>query len=162
MTKDLLKIEKEFEKMKRQINHLMSGFLSDSFDKSFPFINSFNKNELMNTSFKTPITDIYETKKEVVAKIEVPGIKKEDIKLKVKNGILSLNAEKKQEKVNKDEKKGYHRIESSYSGFFRSFSLPTKVDESKVKAEYKDGILEVHMPKKEDADKGEVKYIDID
>lgn len=161
MARDIWNIEKEFESMRRQMNHLMNGFFSDSFDRDVPLLSSSGKNELMNVSFKTPATDIYETEKEVIAKIEVPGVKKEDIKLEVKNGMLSLKAEHKLEKEDKDEKKGFHRIERSYSGFARSFSLPSEVDETKVKAEYKDGILEVHMPKKGDKDKGGVKYIDI-
>ncbi|MCA9496612.1 MAG: Hsp20/alpha crystallin family protein, partial [Nanoarchaeota archaeon] len=135
------------------MNHLMGGFFSDSFDRNVPLLGSSNRNELIDVSFKTPATDIYETEKEVIAKIEVPGVKKEDIKLEIKNGMLSLKAEHKFEKEDKDKKKGYHRIERTYSGFARSFSLPSEVDETKVKANYKDGILEVHIPKKEDKDK---------
>ncbi|MCA9459177.1 MAG: Hsp20/alpha crystallin family protein [Nanoarchaeota archaeon] len=161
MTKDLWNIEKEFERMRRQMDHLMNGFFSDSFERDAPLLGSSNKNKLLDTSFKTPATDIYETDKEVVAKIDVPGVKKEDIKLEVKNGMLSLKAEHKLEKEDKNEKKGFHRIERSYRGFARSFSLPAQVDETKVKAEYKNGILEVHMPKKGDKDKAGVKYIDI-
>lgn len=161
MAKDLWNIEKEFENMRRQMNHLMSGFFNDSFDRNVPLLGSSDKNELMDVSFKTPTTDIYETEKEVVAKIEVPGVRKENIKLKVKNGILSLKAEQSQEKEDKDDKKGFHRIERSYSGFSRSFPLPAEIDETKVKAEYKDGILEVHIPKKYDKNNEGVKYIDI-
>ena len=161
MAKDLWDIEKEFDKMRKQMNHLMNNFFSDSFDRDVPLLSSSGNNELINVSFKTPVTDIYETNEEVVAKIEVPGVKKEDIKLEIKNGILSLKVEHKQEKEDKYEKKGFHRIERSYIGFARSFSLPSEVDESKVKAKYKDGILEVHIPKKEDKDKGKIKYIDI-
>lgn len=153
MARDLWNIEKEFENMRRQMNHLMNGFFNDSFYRNVPLLSSSSKNELMDVSPKTAATDIYETDKEVVAKIEVPGVKKEDIKLEVKNGMLSLKAEKNQEKEDKDRKKGFHRIERSYSGFTRNFSFPSEVDESKVKAEYKNDILEVHMPKKENKDK---------
>jgi len=150
MARDLWDIEKEFERMKRQMNHLINVFFSDSFDKK----------ELMDVSFKAPVTDIYETEKEIVVKIEVPGVKKEDIKLEVKDGVFSLKAEHKLEKEKKREKK-YHIIERSYSGFSRSFSLPVEVDETKVKAEYKSGILEVHIPKKDGKNKEGGKYIDI-
>lgn len=161
MVKDLWNIEKEFEKMKMQMNHLMNSFFNDSFDRNISLLSQSGKNELLDVSFKTPVTDIYETEKEVVAKIEIPGIKKENIKLEVKNGIIYLKAEHKYEKEDKNEEKGFHRIERSYSGFARSFSIPSEIDENKVKAELKDGILEIHMPKKEDKNKEKVKYIDI-
>lgn len=161
MAKDLWNIEKDFERMKRQMNHLMNIFFNDSFDSYVPMLGSSSKNELMYDSFKTPVTDIYETEKEVVAKIEVPGVKKEDIKLEFKNGTLSLIAEHKEVKEDKEEKKGFHRIERTYNGFARTFSIPSEIDEEKIRAEYKNGILEVHIPKKEDHKKERVKYIDI-
>jgi HSP20 family protein len=162
MTKDLWNIEKEFERMKRQMNQMMNGFFSDSFDRNIPLIGQQNNKNLMDISFKTPAADIYETDNEVVAKIEVPGIKKENIKLEIRNHMLHLKAEQKHEKEDKDEKKGYHRIERSYSGFARSFSLPSEVDETKTKAHCKDGILEVHMPKTKTDQKEKTKYINID
>ncbi len=162
MTRSLWDIEKEFERMRRQMNSLMSGFFNDSFDRNIPLISSSGKNELVDVSFKSPLTDIYETEREVIAKIEVPGIKKEDIKLEVKNGVLSVKAEQKHEKENKDEKKGYYRIERSYLGYSRSFTLPAQIDETKVKAKCNDGVLEVHMPKKKVTEKDGIKYIDIE
>ena len=162
MTRDLWNIEKEFEKMRRQMDSLLNNFFNDSFDKNISLLEGPTKNGRNELSLKTPATDLYETDREVVAKIEVPGVDKKDIKLEVKNGILSLRAEQNFEKEDKDEKKGYHRIERSYSGFVRSFSLPNNIDEEKVKASYKNGILEVHISKKNEIKNNDVKYIDIE
>lgn len=160
MRRDLLDIEKEFERMKRQINNLFEGF-GDYFD-DVPLLGlPTSKGDLMTNSYKTPKTDIYETDKEVVAKIEIPGVNKEEIKLKFENGVLNLQAEHKAEKEDKDEKKGYHRFERSYASFMRSFALPAEIDVNQAKADYKNGILEVHMPKKKGTEKKEIKYIDI-
>ena len=139
------------------MNYLMNGFFSDSFDRDVLLSSLSGKND-----FKTPATDIYETEEEVITRIEVPEVRKEDIKLEVKNSMLSLKAEHKSEKEDSDEKKGYYRVERSYSGFSRSFLLPAEVDEDKVRAKYKDGVLEVHMPKKKSSNEDKVKYISVD
>jgi HSP20 family protein len=95
-----------------------------------------------------PSTDIYESKKEYVFKVELPGIKKEDIKIEVKDDILTIKGERKEEKeVKKDD---YHKIESYSGSFSRSFHIPKGIDEKKIKAELKDGILELKVPKSEE------------
>ena len=102
-----------------------------------------------------PPVDIYETDNEIVLKAEIPGVKKEDIKIEVSDGVLTLKGEKKEEREIKEE--NYHRIERTYGSFQRSFTLPTNVDRDKIKATYKDGVLEVVLPKKEEAKPREVR-----
>jgi HSP20 family protein len=75
-------------------------------------------------------------------------VKKEDVKVTVENGVLTITGERKFEK---EEDKKYHRIERSYGNFLRSFTLPDAADSSKVTAEFKDGVLKVHLPKSEKA-----------
>jgi HSP20 family protein len=94
-----------------------------------------------------PTVDISETDGEYLIKAELPEVKKEDVKVTVEDGVLTLQGERRQEKEEKD--KRYHRVERSYGSFVRSFTLPESVDESGVKAEYKDGVLNLHLPKSE-------------
>ena len=103
-----------------------------------------------------PTVDISETDSEYLIKAELPEVKKEDVKVTVENGVLTLQGERRQEKEEKGKK--YHRVERSYGSFVRSFTLPESVDESAVKAEYKDGMLNLHLPKTE---KVKPKSIDV-
>lgn len=148
-------IDKAFEEMRRRMNFAFDSMFDDLNDQNLLT----NKNDqAVQLSHRAPITDMYEREKDIVARIEMPGLDKKDISLQVKNDHLIVKGEKKQEK--EDEKKGYYTYERSYSGFNRSLPLPDNVDESKIKAHYKDGLLEVIIPKTEDK-KGGVKYIDI-
>ena len=103
-----------------------------------------------------PPVDIFEDKDGVVLNAELPGMKKEDIELRVENNVLTLQGERKRENETKEE--GYFRSERAYGTFSRSFSLPTSVDTSKIGAEYKDGVLSVSLPKAEEA---KPKQIDV-
>src|SRR5437867_10277801 len=86
-----------------------------------------------------PLVDITEDDKEYLIKAELPEVKKDDVKVTVENGVLSITGERKFEKEEKD--KRYHRIERSYGSFLRSFALPDDADDTKVNAEFKDGVL---------------------
>ena len=93
----------------------------------------------------SPLVDITETEHEYLIKAEVPDMKKEDVRLRVEDDLLTISGERKFEKEDKDLK--HHRIERAYGSFMRSFSLPEDADSSKVTADYKDGMLQVHLPK---------------
>lgn len=95
----------------------------------------------------SPAVDIFETENEVVLKADLPGANAKDVEVKIENGTLTLRGERKFENEAKD--KGYHRLERSYGSFARSFTLPETVDAEKVKAEFKAGVLNVIIPKKE-------------
>ncbi len=92
-----------------------------------------------------PTVDIEENVEEYVVKAELPGLKKEDVKVTYKDGVLALQGERKQEKEEKG--KRYHRIERTYGTFYRSFVIPEEVDEKKIMADQKDGMLFIHLPK---------------
>ena len=95
-----------------------------------------------------PSVDIAETNEEIVVKAELPGMTKEDVNISITDNILTLKGEKKQEKEVKEE--NYHRIERSYGSFQRSFTLPVKIQHEKVKATFKDGVLNISIPKAEE------------
>lgn len=103
--------------------------------------------EAMTVTEWAPRVDIAEDDKEWLVKADLPEVKKEDVKLTVENGVLTITGERKFEKEEKSKK--YHRIERAYGNFLRSFTLPDAADAAKVTAEFKDGVLKVHLPKSE-------------
>lgn len=92
-----------------------------------------------------PVADIIETDKEYVIKAELPEVKKEDVKVTLDNDVITISGERRQEKEHKDENE--IRVESLYGTFSRSFSLPENVDPKSVRAESKDGVLRIRIPK---------------
>jgi HSP20 family protein len=106
-----------------------------------------NGEEAITTADWAPLVDITEDDKEFLVKAELPGLKKEEIKVTVENGVMTISGERKIEKEEKTKK--CHRIERSYGKFERSFSLPDKADGLNLNADFKDGILQVHLPKTE-------------
>jgi HSP20 family protein len=105
--------------------------------------------EMLTFTEWAPSVDISEDDKEFIVKAELPDVKREDIKVNVENGVLTITGERKFEKEEKGKK--YHRIERSYGSFTRSFTLPEAVKADKVSAEFKDGLLHVRLPKDESA-----------
>jgi HSP20 family protein len=102
-----------------------------------------------------PAVDVYEEKDEIVLKAELPGMDKSDIEVNLSDSQLTLKGEKKKEE--KIEEENYFRSERSYGAFVRSVELPTEVQADKVKASFKNGILEVRLPKTEEAKTKEIK-----
>jgi HSP20 family protein len=120
----------------------------------FPGLKSFE--DTMNRLFAEPSArpwmppvDIAETENELVVKADVPDVRLEDIQVNLENDTLTLKGQRKFEKAS--DKGGYHRIERSYGSFERSFTVPNTVDAEHVKADYKNGVLTVTLPKKESA-----------
>ena len=97
----------------------------------------------------TPPVDIQETEKEYIVKADLPDVKKEDVKVEIDEDVLTVEGERNQEKEEKN--KRFHRTERTYGKFVRRFALPTHVDGAAVRAEFKDGVLNVHLPKTEAA-----------
>ena len=95
----------------------------------------------------TPSADISETEQEFLIKADLPEVKKEDVKISLRNGVITLSGERKREKRQKDENQ--IRVESFYGTFERSFALPENVDTTAIRAETKDGVLRIHIPKQE-------------
>ena len=93
----------------------------------------------------SPSADISETDREFLIRAELPAVKKEDVHVNVRDGMLSVSGERQQEKEEKG--KRFHRVERAYGRFERRMTLPADVDPTKVAAEFKDGLLQVHLPK---------------
>jgi HSP20 family protein len=102
-----------------------------------------------------PAVDLYEEKDDIVVKAELPGMEKDNIKATLSDNRLTIKGEKKQEEEVK--KEGYYRSERSYGSFVRTLELPREVQTDKVKAAFKNGILEIRLPKTEEAKKKETK-----
>ena len=96
-----------------------------------------------------------DTKGDFVVKAELPGIDPKDIDISLSEGVLTIRGEKRQEKEEKDE--GYHLVERSYGSFTRSIRLPREVQNEKINASYKNGVLKITLPKSEEAKKKEIK-----
>ncbi len=96
-----------------------------------------------------PAVDIYEQEGNIVLKAELPGVDPKDVDVRVENNVLTLRGERKFD--NEVKRESYHRIERSYGTFTRSFTLPNMIDTDKIKAEYKEGVLRMSLPQKEEA-----------
>jgi HSP20 family protein len=103
--------------------------------------------EALITAEWAPLVDIEETDKEYLVKAELPEVKKEDVKVTLEEGVLTIQGERRLEKEEKGKK--IHRIERAYGKFLRTFTVPRDVDEKKIVAEFKEGVLMVHVPKAE-------------
>jgi HSP20 family protein len=103
----------------------------------------------------SPLVDVHETKDGLQLLVELPGVKQEDIQVSMVGDTLTLKGERKRETEVKED--NYHRIERSYGTFQRSIVLPSVVDPNRVKATYRDGVLEIQLPKKEETKPKEIK-----
>jgi HSP20 family protein len=120
----------------------ISTRLFEEFFNEFPFTSSFpSTRENWN-----PAVDILEKGGDLVLRAELPGMTEKQIELKLEGNTLTLRGERKLE--NEDKKSNYHRVESFYGSFVRTFRLPDTVDREKISADYKDGILTITMPQK--------------
>ena len=124
------------------------GELDDAFGRLMPSLFSrsarvgFENGEKLTWA---PSADISETDAEYLIRAQLPAVKKEDVKVTLDQGMITIHGERKEEKETKDEK--YHRVESFRGAFSRSFSVPDNIDERAISADAKDGVLTVHLPK---------------
>jgi HSP20 family protein len=131
--------------------------LQDEINRAFKGMR--NHKERGELAAWAPAVDIYEDKEGVKLSAELPGMKKEDVKINVEDNVLTIKGDRKFSEETK--KENYYRVERSYGAFQRSFTLPPTVEADKIRAAMKDGVLEVLIPKKEEAKPKEVK-IDIE
>ena len=122
-----------------------SSLLDDFFNRDLTSVFSQN----FNTGISLPKVNIKETADAYFVEMAVPGLKKSDFQIDLQNQVLSISTEVEEKSEEKEE--NYTRREFGYSSFKRSFTLPETVDEEKIKADYKEGILSIHLPKKEEA-----------
>ena len=131
----------------------LRSIMSDLFDND-----RFLEGEFYNGT-SIPAVNVKETEDNFEIELAVPGMKKDDFKIEVENGVLSISGEKEEKQEEKKEQ--YTRQEFSYSSFSRSFTLPDNVDEDNIKANYKEGVLGLQLAKKEVVNAQPVKAIDI-
>jgi HSP20 family protein len=127
------------------------GSLQERINKMFDDVirSSATGDEELATGAWSPAVDIHETDDSFVVSADLPGLKKDDIQINVEDNTLTIKGEKKfEKKVPKDK---YIRVERNYGTFVRSFSLPQNVDSTNIKATFKDGILDLTLPKKEES-----------
>nr|WP_321225508.1 Hsp20/alpha crystallin family protein [uncultured Psychroserpens sp.] len=123
----------------------LSNWLDDIFNRDLPSVFASN----FNTGITLPKVNIKETADDFMVEMAVPGLKKSDFHLNLDNQVLSISTETKEENEIKEE--NYTRREFGYSSFKRTFTLPESVNDEKIDANYKDGILSILLPKKEEA-----------
>ena len=143
-TRDLLSVEREFNRM------------FNSLGSRFGITHKGDIDEEYDNAVWMPLTDISEDNENFYLRADLPGIKKEDVKISYTDGTISISGERAQEKETKEKK--FHRIERSYGKYYRSFNVPTEIKEDKIKAEFKGGQLTITIPK---ADEVKPKEIDI-
>jgi HSP20 family protein len=97
----------------------------------------------------TPAVDIFESENEYLIKLELPEVSRDDVKINLHDQTLTINGERKIE--HDDRRDGYHRVERSYGQFYRSFTLPPNVNAEAINAQFKDGVLRLTLPKREEA-----------
>jgi HSP20 family protein len=133
---------REMEDIQRRMTSLFDGGIIHR-------SNLTNDEENITVPEWAPLVDIAEDEKEYLLKIELPEVQKEDVKVTLENGTLTISGERKAEKEEKTRK--FHRVERSYGRFVRSFTVPDGASAENVKAEFKDGVLRVHLTKSERA-----------
>ena len=138
--KELLNVDREFRK------------ILNSFDSSFGLRK--NDPDEYESAVWMPLTDVVENKDEYVLKMDLPGVDKKDVKLSYSNGQLQISGERAEEKEEKETQ--FHRIERNYGKYYRSFKLPEKIVEDKIKAEFNNGSLKVVIPKAEEVKPKEI------
>ena len=130
---------RELENMSQRLNGVLRGRSTPREDRE----------EAMALADWIPMVDVVETEGEFLLHAELPGVEKKDVKLSIERGILTLAGQRDQPKEEKGRR--YHRIERTYGRFARSYTMPELVDEQKLTAEFRNGVLTVHLPKSEKA-----------
>src|SRR5215510_5781318 len=128
---------RDLRTLQEEVNRLFTGNLTRNFDE-----------EGIARGAWSPNVDIYENKDQIVLEAELPGMNRDDFELSVENNVITLRGERHFEK--KDETDNYHRVERAYGSFTRSFTLPNTVSAEGASAEYKNGVLRVTLPKREE------------
>ena len=137
----------------RKSSSFFPSVFSDFWRDDFPVF--------FENSARIPAINVVENKKEFRIELAAPGLEKDDFKIKVNHNILEISAEKTIKNEEKDKEDKFLRREFSYTSFSRSFTLPEGIDTGKIDAKQKDGVIEISLPKKEDAKENKVKEIKI-
>ena len=126
---------RELEEMSTRLNRLFRE----------PGVRTLTENGGMTLTDWTPAVDVQETDGEYLVKADLPEVRKDDVRVEIQDGMLCVSGERKQEKEEKG--KRFHRVERAYGRFERRLSLPSEVDAKRIAAQFKDGVLQIHLPK---------------
>jgi len=137
---------RELDRLQNEVNRLFEGYNSNA-DVPAPARQSSGGGAALMARAWSPAVDIAETQNEVVLRAELPGLKQDDIDIELTGDTLTLRGERKFE--NEERKDNFVRVERSYGRFQRSFTLGVPVQNDQVSATYRDGVLEIHLPKSE-------------
>jgi HSP20 family protein len=132
--------------------------INDEMDRFFPSFWPNVDREPATAGHWAPAADLYEDKDQIIVKLELPGIRKEDVSISLTEDTLTIKGERKSEK--EENRENYYRLEGNYGSFLRVIALPRPVKSDAVKAEYRDGILKIVLPKAEESKTREIK-IDV-
>jgi HSP20 family protein len=141
----------EMARWEKDMERLFGNFLTG---RAHPLFNE-NWWSGKSTGSLEPALDLYEEKDQIVVKAELPGMTKDDIQISISDNVLTIKGEKKHEE--EDTGKDYYRSERTYGAFFRTLPLPAEINADKVQATFKNGVLEIRLPKSEAAKKKEIK-----
>jgi len=141
----------DLTRWERDMDRMMEDFFGRRMRPWWP--ERWSRREVME--LEAPAVDLFEDKNDIVIKAELPGMEKENLEVKLTDHMLTIKGEKKKEQEIKEE--NYYRSERSYGSFIRTLELPADVHADKVKASFKNGVLEVRLPKTEEAKTKEVK-----
>jgi HSP20 family protein len=128
---------------------------ADRFNRAFGSMPGRERDEEMSLGAWMPPVDVAEDKEKVTLTAELPGFKEDEVQIQMEGNILTLRGERKFEQ--EKEGRNYHRVERSYGQFMRSFTLPNNVDRENIRAKFRNGLLEIEMPKREDAKPRQIK-----
>jgi HSP20 family protein len=128
-----------------ELQSRLGSFFFNGFPNRMGFLRRMENGESLKLPDWSPLVDITEDDREYLFKADLPEMKRDDVKVAVENGILSISGERKTEKEEK--KKKFHRLERAYGFFERTFTVPEDADIEKIVADFKDGVLKVHLPK---------------
>jgi HSP20 family protein len=128
---------RDLRNLQEEVNRLFTGNVGRAYD-----------DEGITRGAWSPNVDIYENKEQLVLEAELPGMKREDFELSIENNVITLRGERQFEK--RDESDNYHRVERAYGSFTRSFTLPNTVSGEGASADYRNGVLRVTLPKREE------------
>lgn len=138
-SRDLPTFPSDVLNIQREINRMFDSF----------FRSGWSEDASLSSAVWSPATDITEDDHGYLVKVELPGVKKDEVKITMENSVLTIHGEKKQEKRSKSD--NAHRVERIYGSFQRSFTLPTSVKPEEIEATFTDGILTISLPKVEEA-----------
>jgi HSP20 family protein len=155
-TKPVVRRRAEMEPWRfSDVERMFEDWFEDFWSRPFPRLSRPGFARLRPISLEAPALDVYEQKDDLIVKAEIPGLTKDEIDISLEGNTLTIRGEKKKEEEVKEE--DYYRCERTYGAFSRSIELPLAVHTDKVNATFKNGVLEIRLPKTEEAKKSVVK-----